>query len=183
MFAQQPSLSVVLQIVSHPAKDIPCEMLLDGIGGSRQELALEDVKGYYQFKGDPDYATLPFKVDTGAAVTAIKKSDWALPARRRQIRWLHEPGVPPQADGLPGKTYSLGAVGGGTVKVYFGRVCLCFFKAKDPKDPILDVSLVAAFAAEDDALRNTLLGLGGESFKDGGLCLNGKTKTVHLVRI
>jgi hypothetical protein len=157
-------------------------MLLDGIAGQQQEVSLEDVKGYYNFTGDPPYATRPFLVDTGAAVTVIKKSDWDLPARRRKIRWLHEAGVISQADGLPGKKYRMGGVGGGSVEVYFGRVCLCFFKAKEPTDPILEVNLVAAFAA-DDNLRNTLLGLGGESFKDGGMCLNGKTRTVHLVRV
>jgi hypothetical protein len=182
MFEQQPSLSVALQIVSRPAKDIPCELLLNGIVGSQQELALEDVKGYYLFKDDPKHATRPFKVDTGAPLTMIKKEDWDFPARRRQIRWLHELGVPPRADGLPGKTYTFGGVGGSSVVVYFGRVCLCFFKAKDPSYPILEVSLIAAFDAQG-TLKNTLLGLGGESFKDGGLCVNGKTKTVHLVRI
>jgi len=181
MFEREPSLSVPLQIVSWPTKSIPLQMLPDD-EGFPQVIALETVRGYYQFSRDPAFATSPFKVDTGAPVTVIKKSDWNVAGRLPQIRWLHEPGVPAQTNGLPGKTYTMGGVGGGTVDVYFARVCLRFFKASRPEDPILDVDLVAALDAEGK-LNNTLLGLGGGAFQDGGLCLNGQTRTVHLVRI
>ena len=105
IFGKEPSVSVALQIVSQRVRNIPREMLLDGVPGSLQRVALEVVKGYYQFTGDPPYATKPFKVDTGAAITAIKKSDWDHAARRAQIRWLHEPGVVPRPDRLPGKSH------------------------------------------------------------------------------
>jgi hypothetical protein len=180
IFGKVPSLSVTLQIVPIPT-DIPSQMLLDGNKQSLQPVVLETVKGYYQLSGDSPWATMPFKVDTGAAVTVVKKSDWNMPARRRLIRWLHEPNVVAKPDGLPGKTYRMSGVGGGGVEVYFGRVCLCFFKASQPNNPILNLCLVAAFDAEGK-LNNTLLGLGGESFKNGGLALDGQTRTVHLVR-
>lgn len=102
--------------------------------------------GYYQLSGDLPYVTMPFIVDTGAAVTVLKKSDWDIPARRSQIRWLHEPGVPARLDGLPDKTYKLGGIGGGAVDVYFGCVCLCFFKVSQPGNPVLNARLVLSQA-------------------------------------
>jgi hypothetical protein len=182
MFRKQPSISVPLQIVPCPTKDIPTEMLLHGNGASPQAVELETVRGYYQFTDDPPWATKPFKVDTGAAITVIKRSDWDSEPHRRHIRWLHERGVEAKPNELPSKRYRMGGVGGGTVQVYFGQVCLRFFKASLPEPPVIEVRFVAAFDAEGK-LNNTLLGLGGESFREGGLCLDGTTRTAHLVRL
>jgi hypothetical protein len=180
MFQGQPSKLVEFRIALRPVKDVP-QVLFDA-SNSPHRISLEEVMGIGQFSADPVQNTFEIKIDTGAVITVIAPDVWKVPSRFKQIKWLHEPGVDALSTGQPAIDYSFRGVGGSSIRVILGRVRLRCFPVKAASSSAIENEITAAFELYGKC-KCSLLGLGGQAFQGGGLCLNGNTSTVHLLRI
>lgn len=135
------------------------------------------------FDSNEDPFDFPCKIDTGASKTVIPQSCWEQFKDRLDIDFSHTENLFSSGVPMLAHRVKLAVMVSGKDSICPIDLGQCeLFLAYDRQRALVHNSSIDGSGTQAQELKVVLLGLGGGSMDNGGLCIDWKEKTAYLVR-